>query len=216
MNSAFDQANMKVETRSAILKFNKSHTSHKLVVIGTSTGGPKALQIVIEKLPADLPCAVLVVQHMPSGVTKSLADRLDQLSAIAVKEAENGEQIMPAQVYIAPGNYHMRVRKELAGKFISLSQDPPIGNLRPSVDALFESVVPFGKNLVSVIMTGMGSDGAKGMLDIKKAHGYIIAQNESTSIVYGMPKAVIDLGIADEVLPVSSIAAAIVNAVERD
>ncbi|WP_196603347.1 protein-glutamate methylesterase/protein-glutamine glutaminase [Pectinatus haikarae] len=187
----------------------------KLIAIGTSTGGPKALQQVITRLPADLPCGVVIVQHMPPGFTKSLAERLNQLSAVSVKEAEDGERIKPAHVYIAPGNYHMRVRYDTAGGIISLNQDPPIGNHRPSVNALFESVVPFGRKLVSVILTGMGNDGMHGMENIKKVNGYIIAEDKSTSVVYGMPKAVIDLGIADEVLPIDKIADAIVNAVKR-
>lgn len=189
---------------------------HKLVAIGTSTGGPKALQQVITKLPADLPCGVVIVQHMPPGFTKSLAERLNQLSAVTVKEAENGDYIKPAHVYIAPGDYHMLVRREALGEVISLNQNPPIGNHRPSVNALFESVVPFGKSLVAVILTGMGNDGAEGMQHIKRANGYIIAEDKSTSVVYGMPKAVVDLGIADEVLPVDRIASAIVNAVKRN
>nr|WP_182188481.1 chemotaxis response regulator protein-glutamate methylesterase [Pectinatus frisingensis] len=188
----------------------------RLVAIGTSTGGPKALQDVITKLPADLPCGVVVVQHMPPGFTKSLADRLNQLSEVTVKEAENGDRIEPAHVYIAPGNYHMVVHKDAAGGIISLNQEPPIGNHRPSVNALFNSAVPFGKNLVAVIMTGMGNDGAAGMLQIKKAGGYVIAESELTSVVYGMPKAVVDLGIADEVLPVDEIANAIVSAIKRN
>ncbi|WP_341539297.1 chemotaxis-specific protein-glutamate methyltransferase CheB [Pectinatus cerevisiiphilus] len=197
-------------------KISPLTSSHKLVAIGTSTGGPKALQQVITKLPADLPCGVVIVQHMPPGFTKSLAERLNQLSAVTVKEAENGDYIKPAHVYIAPGDYHMLVRREALGEVISLNQNPPIGNHRPSVNALFESVVPFGKSLVAVILTGMGNDGAEGMQHIKRANGYIIAEDKSTSVVYGMPKAVVDLGIADEVLPVDRIASAIVNAVKRN
>lgn len=191
-------------------------SSGKLIAIGTSTGGPKALQQVITKLPSDIPCGVLVVQHMPPGFTKSLADRLDQLSQVRVKEAENGEPIKPGWVYIAPGNYHMIVNQDSRGNTIALNQNPPIGNHRPSVNALFDSVVSFGKNLVSVILTGMGNDGASGMQHIKKVRGYIIAEDESTSVVYGMPKAVVELGIADEVLPIDKISNAIVNAVKRN
>lgn len=189
--------------------------SGKLVAIGTSTGGPQALQSVITRLPGELPCGVVVVQHMPPGFTKSLANRLDSLSKVSVKEAENGDIIEPGHVYIAPGNYHMRVASEGSKRKIVLSQDPPIGNHRPAVNVLYDSVAPVGKNLVAVIMTGMGCDGTEGMKKIKAQGGYSIAQDESTSVVYGMPKSVVDAGLADEVRPVTDIARAIVAAVEK-
>lgn len=187
----------------------------KLVAIGTSTGGPQALQSVITRLPGDLPCGVVVVQHMPPGFTKSLANRLDTLSKVSVKEAEDGDIIAPGHVYIAPGNYHMRVTSAGSERKIVLGQDPPVGNHRPAVNVLYDSVAPIGKNLVAVIMTGMGSDGTEGMKKIKAQGGYSIAQDESTSVVYGMPKSVVDAGLADEVRPVTDIARAIVAAVER-
>ncbi len=189
--------------------------SRKLVAIGTSTGGPQALQKVITQLPGNLPCGVVIVQHMPPGFTKSLAERLDTISDISVKEAEHNEIIRPGQVYIAPGNYHMRVTLEGAVRKIALSQEPPVGNHRPAVNVLFDSVAPLQKELVSVIMTGMGCDGCEGMKKIKQQGGYIIAQDEETSVVYGMPKAVVDAGLADEVRPLQAIADAIVAAVKR-
>ena len=189
--------------------------SGKLVAIGTSTGGPQALQSVITRLPGELPCGVVVVQHMPPGFTKSLANRLDSLSKVSVKEAENGDIIEPGHVYIAPGNYHMRVASEGSKRKIVLSQDPPVGNHRPAVNVLYDSVAPVGKNLVAVIMTGMGCDGTEGMKKIKAQGGYSIAQDESTSVVYGMQKSVVDAGLADEVRPVTDIARAIVAAVEK-
>lgn len=190
--------------------------SKKLVAIGTSTGGPQALQSVVTRLPGNLPCGVVIVQHMPAGFTKSLAERLDSISAIGVKEAENDEIIKPGQVYIAPGNYHMRVQPTPgAGKKIVLSQEPPVGNHRPAVNVLFDSVAQFGSDLVSVIMTGMGSDGCEGMKKIKANGGYSIAQDESSCVVYGMPKAVVDAGLADEIRPLNKIAEAIVEAVAK-
>lgn len=192
-----------------------SSGSSRLVAIGTSTGGPKALQSLVTKLPGDLPCGVVIVQHMPAGFTKSLADRLNNISEIAVKEAENHDIIKPGQVYIAPGNYHMTVFSEGGVRKILLDQTPPVGNHRPAVDVLFNSVVPFGSDIVSVILTGMGCDGSAGMKKIKTAGGYIIAEDESTAVVYGMPKVVVDMGIADEVLPLPDIADAIVHAVKR-
>ena len=190
-------------------------TGKKLVAIGTSTGGPQALQTVITRLPGNLPCGVVIVQHMPAGFTKSLADRLNSISEIAVKEAENDELIKPGQVYIAPGNFHMRIAPVAGGRKIVLSQEPPVGNHRPAVNVMFDSVAQFGKDLVSVIMTGMGSDGCEGMKKIKANGGYSIAQDENSCVVYGMPKAVVDAGLADEVKPLTKIAEAIVEAVRR-
>ena len=190
-------------------------TGKKLVVIGTSTGGPQALQTVITRLPRNLPCGVVVVQHMPAGFTKSLAERLDSISEIAVKEAEHDEIIRRGQVYIAPGDYHLRIVPACGERKIVLSQEPRVGNLRPTVNYMFDSAARFGKDLVSVIMTGMGSDGYEGMKKIKATGGYSIAQDENSCVVYGMPKAVVDGGLADEIRPLNKIAEAIVEAVRR-
>ena len=191
-------------------------TGKKIVAIGTSTGGPQALQAVITRLPGNLPCGVVVVQHMPAGFTKSLADRLNSISAISVKEAEHDEIIKPGQVYIAPGDYHLRIVPAGGGeRKIALSQEPRVGNLRPTVNYMFESAAQFGRDLVSVIMTGMGSDGCEGMKKVKATGGYSIAQDEESCVVYGMPKAVVDAGLADEVRPLNKIAEAIVEAVRR-
>ena len=189
--------------------------SKKLVAIGTSTGGPQALQQVITRLPGNLPCGVVVVQHMPAGFTKALADRLDTISQVSVKEAEDGDIIQPGHVYIAPGSHHLRVREEGSSRRIVLGQDPPVGNHRPAVNVMYDSVAPIGKNLVAVIMTGMGCDGCEGVKKIKAAGGYSIAQDEPTCVVYRMPKAVVDAGLADEIKPIQSIAQAIVEAVKR-
>ena len=197
---------------SAILMKEMGRGAEKLVVIGTSTGGPQALQNVITRLPGNLPCGVVVVQHMPAGFTKALAERLNTISEIAVKEAEDGESIRPGHVYIAPGNYHLRIKN---GTQIVLGQDPPVGNHRPAVNVMFSSVAALGRKLVAVIMTGMGCDGCDGMREIKEAGGYSIAQDEPTCVVYGMPKAVVDAGLADEIKPVQNIAQAIVEAVKR-
>ena len=154
----------------------------------------------------------MIVQHMPAGFTKALAERLDSISAISVKEAEDGDKIEAGKVYIAPGNYHLRIKN---GTHIVLGQDPPVGNHRPAVNVMFSSVAQLGRKLVAVIMTGMGCDGCEGMKEIKAAGGYSIAQDEPTCVVYGMPKAVVDAGLADEVRPVQNIAQAIVEAVKR-
>lgn len=187
----------------------------KLVALGTSTGGPRALQAVIPLLPADLPCGVVVVQHMPAGFTKSLAERLNTLSKVTVKEAEDHDIIKPGHVYIAPGNYHMTIKGNGSSREIALNQDPPLASHRPAVDIMFDSVVQYGRDVVSVILTGMGCDGAAGMKKIKQSGGYIIAESSETCVVYGMPKAVVEAGIADEVVPVQQVAGAIVKAVRK-
>ena len=190
-------------------------TGKKIVVIGTSTGGPQALQAVVTRLPSNLPCGVVIVQHMPAGFTKSLAERLNSISEIAVKEAEQDEIIRPGQVYIAPGDYHLRIAPAGVERKIVLSQEARVGNLRPTVNYMFDSSAQFGRDVVSVIMTGMGADGCEGMKKIKATGGYSIAQDESSCVVYGMPKAVVDAGLADEIRPLNKIAEAIVEAVRR-
>lgn len=185
----------------------------RLVLIGCSTGGPGALHHIIPKLPADLPAAVLVVQHMPPGFTRSLAQRLDELSPISVKEAEEGDRLRTARVFVAPGGFHMTVDAE--GR-IRLNQEPAVHGVRPAVDKTFESVVPAWQDrMVGVILTGMGYDGGKGMVSLKKAGGRTIAEDASTCVVHGMPKVVVELGAAEQVLPVHEIADAITRLVRE-
>lgn len=183
-----------------------------IVAIGTSTGGPKALQEVIPRLPGSLPVGVLVVQHMPAGFTRTLAQRLDAASPLRVKEAEHGEAVRPGTVYIAPGDYHLRVNSR--GE-LQVGQDPPIASLRPSVDALFESVAEvYGPGTVAAVLTGMGSDGTRGAGLIKRAGGWVVAEDQSTCVVYGMPRSVIEEGYADRVAPLPEIAGELVKAVQ--
>jgi two-component system chemotaxis response regulator CheB len=182
----------------------------QLVLIGTSTGGPKALYQVIPRLPADTKAGVLVVQHMPPGFTRSLAERLDALSQIHVKEAEQGEKVLPGTVYIAPGDYHLKVRAQKGmGKpalFVELDQSPPRGGLRPAVDVMFESAArEFWANIICVIMTGMGHDGSAALPLLKQRGARIIAEDQSTCIVYGMPKAAVETGLVDKVSPLTNI-----------
>ena len=187
-----------------------------IVAIGTSTGGPRALQHIIPLIPKRFPGSIFVVQHMPPGFTKSLADRLDSLSQIRVKEAEHGEKVYSGYVYIAPGNYHLKIKQNRSDElYIDLSQEAPVTGHRPSVDVLFDSLSKL--NLVNikttaVIMTGMGSDGTKGLKNLKKKkQWHIIAQNEESSVVYGMPKSAVQAGVVDEILPLDKIVKAIVN-----
>ncbi|KNZ69199.1 response regulator receiver modulated CheB methylesterase [Thermincola ferriacetica] len=184
-------------------------TPSKVVVIGSSTGGPNALQQVVPKLPADLPAAVLIVQHMPPGFTKSLADRLNDISGITVKEASAGDTLQTGVALLAPGGYHMNL---VSSTVIGLNQNPPVHSVRPAVDVTMESVVNYyGPNVVGVVLTGMGYDGSGGASAIKRAGGKVIAQNEDTCVVYGMPRVVVEMGKADKVLPITEIADEIVK-----
>lgn len=183
---------------------------NKLVLIGTSTGGPKALYQVIPSLPAEIDAAVLVVQHMPSGFTLSLANRLDSLSEVRVKEAEQGEKVLAGCVYIAPGDYHMMLsvqgRDTAQELCIHLDRSAPRGGLRPAVDVLLESAAEkFWGRMFCVIMTGMGSDGAEGIKKLKERGARIIAEDPSTCIVYGMPRAAVETGLVDKIVPLPDI-----------
>lgn len=186
-----------------------------LVSIGTSTGGPKALQEIIPKLPKDFPTPIVIAQHMPPNFTGPFAERLNQLSQIEVREAEEGESLKPGVALIAPGRGHMRVMR-IRGieTVVTISENKEEFIYRPSVDALMFSVAEFfpGRAL-GVILTGMGNDGLKGLTALKKTGGRIFAQNEETCVVYGMPKSVVDAGIADKVLSIEEMAGEIINAV---
>ncbi len=181
----------------------------KLAVIGSSTGGPRALYQVIPALPADTPAAILIVQHMPPGFTGPLADRLNQVSEIDVKEAEMGDVLALGQAFIAPGGYHMVIKKN---GVIDLNLNPPVCGVRPSIDVTMESVaLAFGALSVGVVLTGMGYDGTNGTSSIKEAGGKVIAEDESTCVVYGMPKSVASAGNADRIVPLPQIAAELIR-----
>lgn len=185
----------------------------RLVVIGCSTGGPGALHQVLPKLPADLPAGVLVVQHMPAGFTRTLAQRLDAISAIHVKEAEEGDLVVSGQVFVAPGGFHMAVDRD---RQIRLNQDPPLHGVRPAVDRTLEAAVAvWGARIVGVILTGMGYDGARAMVHLKKQGGRTVAEDASTCVVYGMPKVVAEMGAADHLLPIYEVAETIVRLVRE-
>lgn len=187
--------------------WNKS--TKKIVLIGTSTGGPRALQEVISKIPKTINAPLLIVQHMPKGFTKSLAERLNQLSKIRVKEAENGDVIQNGMAYIAPGGYHLKLKK-VGNQFeVVLDQiEPPRSGHRPSVDVMFESVSCYNDfDKIAVIMTGMGSDGTKGLRALKSSGKTVaIVESQETCIVYGMPKAAVETKLVDEVVVVEEIA----------
>ncbi|KQL44404.1 chemotaxis protein CheY [Brevibacillus choshinensis] len=179
----------------------------RLVTLGTSTGGPKALQIVLTAIPADFPAPIAVVQHMPAGFTKSLAQRLNTLSKIHVTEVEDGQVLEPGTAYIAPGGFHFEVRQVNGRLQAHLHQEEPRGGHRPSVDVLFESVSRLTNvDKWAIIMTGMGNDGTKG-LKMMKELGTVtsIVEDESTCVVYGMPRSAVHAGLADKVAPVDKI-----------
>lgn len=187
----------------------------KIVAIGTSTGGPKALQAVIPLLPKNLDAPVLVVQHMPAGFTKSLAERLNNLSEISVKEAEHGDVLKAGWCYIAPGDQHLRVTKDGNQYRIVLGSDGTVSGHKPSCDAMFESLATIGaRNVIAVIMTGMGADGAKGLVKIKENNNTVIAQDEESCVVFGMPKSAIKLNCVDRIVPLDAITDEILKAME--
>jgi len=176
-------------------------STEKLIIVGASTGGTEAIKEFLVPLPPDSP-AVMIVQHMPAGFTKSFAQRLNGLCRITVKEAEHGERVLPGYAYIAPGDSHLLLARSGANYVAHLSQEAPVNRHRPSVDVLFDSAaVHGGKNVTGVILTGMGKDGARGMLRMREAGAYNLAQDEQSCIVFGMPKEAIATGGVHEVVP---------------
>lgn len=185
-----------------------------VLAIGTSTGGPNALAEVVPRLPSDFPVPVVVVQHMPPLFTRFLADRLNSRSPLAVHEAEDGAKIEAGHVWIARGDYHMTVVRKGTAVVLNLSQAPPENSCRPAVDVLFRSVAQtYGANVLAVVMTGMGSDGARGSQHIREAGGEVVVQDESSSVVWGMPGAVVSLGLADKICPLMEISQEVIRRV---
>ncbi len=188
-----------------------AQSTNKIVAIGASTGGTEAIREVLISMPANSP-GIVIVQHMPEKFTKMFAKRLNEQCAMDVKEAREGDGVYPGVVLIAPGNHHMVLKRSGARYYVKLNQNPPVFHQRPSVDVLFESVATYtGANSVGVIMTGMGADGAGGLLKMKEAGAKTIAQDEKSSIVFGMPKEAIKLGAAQKVISLSDIPQAILS-----
>jgi len=192
------------------------HPKPEMVLIGVSTGGPAALAQLLPSIPGDIGVPILVVQHMPPIFTRSLADSLAPKCAVLVKEATHGEIARPNTVYIAPGGQQMRLGIGTENQpVLEITDDPPENNCRPAVDYLFRSAANrFPGRSMAVILTGMGSDGTLGLRLLKRHGCFVIAQNEATCIVYGMPKAAVDAGVADAVLPLQSIASRIASTVK--
>ena len=184
---------------------NPLMSSEKLIIIGASTGGTEAIKEFLIQLPSDCP-GILITQHMPEGFTRSFANRLDKLCKISVKEAEGGERVLPGHAYLAPGHSHLTLVRSGANYMTKLDQGPPVNRHRPSVDVLFQSAaISAGKNAVGVILTGMGRDGAAGMLEMKKVGAYNLAQDEASCVVFGMPREAIAIGATDEVAPLHEL-----------
>jgi len=181
------------------------NSSEKLIIIGASTGGTEAIKEFLLQMPSDCP-GILITQHMPEGFTRSFAKRLDSLCKITVQEAQGGERVLPGHAFIAPGHSHLLLARSGANYVTQLDQGPPVNRHRPSVDVLFESVAHCaGKNAVGVILTGMGKDGAAGMLSMKNAGAYNFAQDEASCVVFGMPREAIAVGATHEVGPLQAL-----------
>ena len=181
-------------------------STEKLIIIGASTGGTEAIKDILINLPPDCP-GILIAQHMPEGFTRSFAERLNRICKIRVKESEGGERVLPGHVYIAPGHSHLLLKKSGANYMTELSKVDPVNRHRPSVDVLFQSAAHCaGKNAVGVILTGMGKDGAAGMLDMHHAGACNLAQDEDSCVVFGMPREAIAIGAVDEVVPLNAMA----------
>ena len=205
------QKRVKPEARPRAQRLSMTRTTNKVVAIGASTGGTQALQTVLEKLPANSP-GIVIVQHMPEQFTRSFADRLNSICDIEVSEARDGDTVVPGRALIAPGNFHMLLRRSGASYFVQVRTGPYVCRQRPSVDVLFKSVAKFaGRNAVGVIMTGMGRDGADGLLEMKQSGAITVAQDKDSCVVFGMPREAIELGAAEHVVPLDDISSAILE-----
>jgi two-component system, chemotaxis family, protein-glutamate methylesterase/glutaminase len=188
-----------------------TQTSHKVIAIGASTGGTEALKNVLTKLPPNIP-GIVVVQHMPANFTTAFADRLNTLCQFQVKEAQDNDTVVPGTCLIAPGNFHMLLRRSGARYYVEVKTGPMVHHQRPAVDVLFKSTAKYaGANAVGVILTGMGADGAEGLKEMKDAGAGTIAQDEKSCVVFGMPKEAIKLGGVDKILPLDNIANEIIR-----
>ncbi|MFQ5452638.1 MAG: chemotaxis response regulator protein-glutamate methylesterase [Candidatus Zixiibacteriota bacterium] len=213
---SFNKSNSQNKSKktSSIFQNNISKRNHivSVIALGTSTGGPLALQSVVPNLPRNIPVGMLIAQHMPAAFTSALAERLNKMSQVTVKEAENGDKVEAGNVYIAPGGKQMTVKKVGVNKNITISDKPDDVLYKPCVDIMMKSVADvYGGTTLGVIMTGMGYDGLIGLKEVKARGGVIIAQDEETCIVYGMPKAVVDADIADYISPLDEIASGITS-----
>jgi two-component system chemotaxis response regulator CheB len=186
-------------------------TTNQIVAVGASTGGTVALEYVLRRMPADAP-GIVIAQHMPALFTKQFAERLNRLSAMEIREAQEDDSVLPGVALVAPGDKHLLLRRSGMRSFVSVKDGPLVHQQRPSVDVLFRSVAhTAGKNAIGVIMTGMGVDGAAGLTEMRQAGAHTIAQDEASCVVFGMPKAAIEMGAVERVLPIKEIPDAILQ-----
>lgn len=198
---------LRLDTRANAPVATRFRTTDRLIAIGASAGGTEALRVVLERMPADAP-AIVLTQHIPGSFSRPFAERLDRHSPMLVREARDGEMILPGHAYLPPGDHHLRVIRDGARWRCKLDPGPPVNRHRPAVDVLFRSVAQSaGANAVAAILTGMGDDGARGLLELRQAGAATLVQDEATSVVWGMPGAAVKLGAAQEILPLESIAA---------
>jgi two-component system chemotaxis response regulator CheB len=192
-----------------------SHAERRAVAIGVSTGGPAALARIVPQFPPAFPLPVFVVQHMPPLFTRLLAERLDSLTPLAVQEAADGQCVQPGNIYVAPGDRHMRVAGSPARALIALDQSAPLNSCRPAVDALFSSLADvYGPAVVAAVLTGMGHDGTSGAQRLAACGAYLVAQDEESSVVWGMPGSVVHAGVANEILPLDQLVPSILRELE--
>lgn len=190
-------------------------TTNQIIAIASSTGGTEALKVFFKGLPADIPGTV-VVQHMPPGFTKTFAEHLNTLFPFEVKEAQDGDVVHPGRVLIAPGNFHMEIRRQGAKYYVTLHQDVPLHNVRPAADYLLKSVAQYvGSNAIGVVLTGMGKDGAEGLLAMKNAGSVNFAQDEKSCVVYGMPGAAVNVGAIDKIVPLDQMAGVVLSQLKK-
>ncbi len=200
-------------TADAVLPFEPQSelATGKLIFVGASTGGTEAIRVFLQGLPEKCP-PILITQHMPEAFTKPFADRLNGLCRMNVREAVHGEAVVPGHAYVAPGHSHLLVRRSGTHYVIELNQGPPVNRHRPSVDVLFRSAANYaGKNATGVILTGMGKDGAQGMLEMKETGAYNFAQDEASCVVFGMPREAISAGGVDEISPIEEMAGRVMH-----
>jgi two-component system chemotaxis response regulator CheB len=191
-------------------------TTEKIIAIGASTGGTEAIKVVLESMPADAP-AVLITQHIPAAFSGPFAERMNKHSAMSVCEARDGQLVIPGHAYIAPGDWHLMLARDGARYVCRLSNAPPENRHRPSVDVMFKSIAQYaGANAVAAILTGMGDDGARGMLAMKEAGARTVAQDEASSVVWGMPGSAVKINAAQKVVPLSDVAATLLQMISME
>jgi two-component system chemotaxis response regulator CheB len=203
------------QPRIGTITHSLTETTQKVIAIGASTGGTEALKLILVNMPQNSP-GIVIVQHMPANFTTAFAERLNELCKIEVKEAKDGDSVINGRALIAPGNFHMLIRRNGANYYVNVKDGPLVHHQRPAVDVLFNSVAQYvGNNAVGVILTGMGADGAQGLLAMKGAGAKTLVQDEASCIVYGMPKEAVKIGAADKIVPLDRMTQEIVNQINR-